>query len=195
MRGVPPCILQVDLTGKRAEAARGTIIAAVLEGGSKSSNLVVTSYYDQKPFYMITHSTPSVTWVELSERIYSHKAKTTVDFNFLRFNMSNEYNFEMNDNDVADQYRLVYIMQRFQRNPKWWWALWLWGMEVSLVNAFMMMRRYCKLKGVKQKIDHHKFNELIGRALLEPVNEWPKRYKKNEKTESGKKKGPPTATR
>ena len=38
----------------------------------------------------------------------------------------------------------------------------------------IMMRRYCKLKGVKQKIDHHKFNELIGRVLLDPVNEWPK---------------------
>ena len=109
--------------------------------------------------------------------------------------MSNKYNFEMNDNDVADQYRLVYMMQRFQRNQKWWWALWLWGMEVSLVNAFMMMRRYCKLKGVKQKIDHHEFNELIGRALLDPVNEWTKGYKKNGKTESGKRKRPPTATR
>ena len=114
IRGIPPCVLQVDLTGKRAEAARGTVIAAVLEGGSKSSNSVVTSCYDQKPFYMISHSTPSVTWVELSKRIYSHKANTTVDFNFLRFNMSNEYNFDMNDNDVADQYRLVYRMQRFQ---------------------------------------------------------------------------------
>ena len=50
MRGVLPCVLQVDLTGKRAEAARGTVIAALLEGDSKSSNLVVTSCYDQKPF-------------------------------------------------------------------------------------------------------------------------------------------------
>ena len=56
MNGVPPCVLQVDLTGKRAEAARGTIIAAVLEGDSKSSTLVVTSYYDQKSFYMIPHN-------------------------------------------------------------------------------------------------------------------------------------------
>ena len=66
---------------------------------------------------------------------------------------------------------------------------------MSLVNAFMMMRRYCKLKGVKQRFDNHEFNELIGRALLEPVNEWPKRYKKNGKTESRKRKRPPTATR
>ena len=85
---------------------------------------------------MISHSTPSVTWVALLKIIYSHKEKETVKFNFLRFNMSNEYNFEMNDNDVADQYRLMYRMQRFQRNQKWWWALWLWVMEASLANYY-----------------------------------------------------------
>ena len=56
-----------------------------------------------------------------------------VNLNFLRFNMSNEYNFEVNDNDVVDQYILVYRMQRFQLNQKWWWALWLWAMELLLV--------------------------------------------------------------
>ena len=56
-----------------------------------------------------------------------------VNLNFLRFNMSNEYNFEVNDNDVVDQYILVYRMHRFQLNQKWWWALWLWAMELLLV--------------------------------------------------------------
>ena len=51
------------------------------------------------------------------------------------------------------------------------------------------------MKGFKQSFDHHKFNELIGRALLDPVKEWPKRLKKSGKTESGKRKRPPTATR
>jgi len=31
-----------------------------------------------------------------------------VDFTFLRWNRSHEYNIEMNDNDVADQLQLVY---------------------------------------------------------------------------------------
>ena len=147
MWGVPSCVLQGELTGKRENADWGTVKAAVLEGDSKSCQLIITSCYDQKPFYMISHSTPSVTWVALSKIIYNHKEKETVNFNFLRFNILNEYNFEMNDNDVADQYRLVYRIQRFHHNQKWWWALWLWGMEVSLVNPFMMMRWYCKLKG------------------------------------------------
>ena len=108
IRGVPPCVLQEELTGNREDATQGTAEAAILEGESESCQLIITSCYDQKPFYMIFHSTPSVTWIALSKRIYSHKEKETVNFNFLRFNMSNEYDFKINDNDVADQYRLVY---------------------------------------------------------------------------------------
>ena len=67
MRGVPPCVLQEELTGKRADAARGTVKATVLEGGSKACQLIITSCYDQKPFYMISHSTPSVTWVAVKK--------------------------------------------------------------------------------------------------------------------------------
>ena len=72
----------------------------------------------------------------------------SVMYRFLRWNLSDEYNFEMNDNDVADQYRLVYRMQQLQQNYKWWWALWLWGMEASIVNAFWTMVSYCQWKGL-----------------------------------------------
>ena len=41
----------------------------------------------------------------------------------------------MNDNDVADQLCLVYRIMRFQRNIKWWWALFLWGYEVPRGTA------------------------------------------------------------
>jgi hypothetical protein len=53
-RGCPPSVLQEDKTGKAAEATRGTVKAAVLKGDSMSSDLVVASCYDQKPFYMIS---------------------------------------------------------------------------------------------------------------------------------------------
>ena len=68
----------------------------------------------------------------------------------------------------------------------------MWGMEVSLVNSFMIMRRYCKLKGVLQPFQHYEFNELIGRDLIDPINEWPKIMKRKRTTEAGKRKRPPT---
>ncbi len=79
----------------------------------------------------------------------------------------------MNDNDIADQLRLVYHIMRFQQNEKWWWALFIWGFEVSLVNAFMLMRRYCELKGVPVCYNHHHFNEKVGLAYLDPNKYWP----------------------
>ena len=125
--GCPPCVIQEEKTGKAAEAARNTVNAAILRGDSQSSDLVVASFYDQKPFYIISHSCENITWIPLSKKVWSSTLKKTADFTFLRWNLSDEYNYKMNDNDIADQLRLVYRFMRFQRNNKWWWALFLWG--------------------------------------------------------------------
>jgi hypothetical protein len=172
-RGCPPCVIQEEKTGKAAEAARGTVKAAVLKGESQSSDLVVASCYDQKPFYMISHSCESITWVPVTKKVWSSTLKKNVDFAFLRWNLSNDYNFEMNDNDIADQLRLVYRFMRFQRNNKWWWALFLWGYEVSMVNSYVSYKRYCELKGVPVQWSHHDWNEAIGYAHLDPDEDWP----------------------
>jgi hypothetical protein len=147
-QGVPPSTIQEELKEKRVEAARGTLKVTVMKGDSKSSNLVIASNYDQKPFYMLSHSTPNVKWVTCTKLIWSLTLMASIIYRFLRWNLSNEYNFEMNDNDVMDQYRLVYWIHRLQRNYKWWWALWLWGMEASIVNAFWTMVSYCQWKGL-----------------------------------------------
>ena len=174
-RGVPPCVLQEDATGKKADKVRGTVLAAVLKGDGRASNLIVSSCFDQKPFYMLSHSAEEVTWVEHEKLVYSHLLKRNVPYKFLRLNLSHEYNFEMNDNDIADQLRLVYRIMRFQRNQKWWWALWLWGVEVTVVNAYKMMTRYCELKGVNAPYNHHAFQEKIAYGLIDPAGEWPRR--------------------
>ena len=159
-------MIQEDLgTGRRADAARGTTKVAVLRDDSKSSNLIVASCYDQKPFYMLSHSIEEVTWIEKVRKVWSRMFGCPMPYKFLRWILSDDYNFEMNDNDIADQLRLVYRLQRMHRNQKWWWALWMWAMEVSLVNAYMMYRLYCELKGVGQEYDHHEFNETPGTRL------------------------------
>ena len=76
---------------------------------------------------MISHVILEVTWVTHEKRIFSPELKKEVPFKFLQCNLSHDYNFEMNDNTVADQLWLVYRIQRFQHNLKWWWVLWLWG--------------------------------------------------------------------
>ena len=48
------------------------------------------------------------------------------------------------------------------------------------------------MKGVRQPFQHHEFNELIGRALLDPIHECPKRMKEKGTTKAGKRKQPST---
>ncbi len=119
-RGVPKCVIQEEKTGKAADSAQGTVKIAVLKGDGKSKDLIVSSCYDQKPFYMLSHSIEKVTWIEKQKKVYSVALKKSINFKFLRFNLSDDYNFEMNDTAVADQLRFVYRMMRFQRNMKWW---------------------------------------------------------------------------
>jgi hypothetical protein len=124
---------------------------------------------------MISHNCKSVGWTPITKKLWSSALKMNVDHTFLRWSLSNQYNFEMNDNDVADQLRLVYRIMRFQRNNKWWWALFLWGYEVSMVNSYVCMKRYCELKGVPVPWTHHDWNEAIGYAHLDPIEDWPRR--------------------
>eukprot|EP00957_Ditylum_brightwellii_P129744 9897140-Ditylum_brightwellii.AAC.1 len=53
-RGVHPCVLQQELSGKGAEQSHGIVKAAVPKGDSHASNINIASGYDQKPFYMIS---------------------------------------------------------------------------------------------------------------------------------------------
>jgi hypothetical protein len=128
--GCPPCVIQEEKLGKHANAARGTVKAAVLKGDSMSSDLVVASCFDQKLFYMISSKVKKVSWEPIVKKVWSSPLKSNVDFTFLRWSLSHDYNYQMNDNDIADQLQLHYQIMRFQRNNKWWWALFLWGYKV-----------------------------------------------------------------
>ena len=57
-----------------------------------------------------------------------------------------------------------------------------------MVNAYMMMRRYCELKGVRQPYNHDQFQEMIGYALISP-EEW--KTKKRCKQTASKSPPPP----
>ena len=80
----------------------GPLKVAVLKGDSKSRDLIVVSNYDQKPFYMVSHSIGTVTWLEKEKLLWSTSAMKNVVYQFLRCNVPDDYNFEMNDNGVAD---------------------------------------------------------------------------------------------
>jgi hypothetical protein len=96
-------VFQKEKARRAANVVRGMVKVAVLKGDSQSSDLVVALCYNQKPFYMISSRCESVTWTPIAKKLCSKSLQRKVDFTFLRWLMSNDYNFEMNDNDIADQ--------------------------------------------------------------------------------------------
>jgi len=134
---------------------------------------------------MISSKCDEVLWIPAAKKVWSSNLKQYVDFTFLRWSLSHGHNFEMNDNDIANQLRLVYRIMRFQRNTKWWWALFLWGYEVSMVNSYVMMKRYREMKGVPVPWNHHDWNEVIGYAHLDPHEYWPRRKSSHSTTTEG----------
>ncbi len=126
--------------GSHGEGARFTVKSAMLMEGDHSTEIIVASVFDQKPFYMITNAAAEVTRVEVSKKVWRDKLSKHVALEFLQFCISHCYNYQMKNNDIAGQLRWQYIMMRFGRNFKRWWALWLWGFDATIVNAYMM---YC----------------------------------------------------
>jgi hypothetical protein len=72
----------------------------------------------KKSFYMISHSCENVLWTPITKKVLSNNLKKLVDYTFLHWNLSEDYNLEMNNNNIADQLWLVYCIMRFQRNNK-----------------------------------------------------------------------------
>jgi len=175
-RGAPPIVFQEEVTGKKAEAARGTVKAAVLKGDPRAQGLIVASCFDQKPFYMVSDVATKVGWNAVEKKVFSHSANKKIIYRFLRFNISDDYNFQMNDNDITDQLRLEYRMMSKSRNNKWWWALFLWGFEVSLANAFRMYSCCHDLFQITPEYSHYDFVEAVAQAWIDPVNYWPTRH-------------------
>ena len=168
-RGVCPEVNQeVPKTKTALEKARGTTKVAGLQNDPDSEHLIIGSCVDQKPFYMLSMAAEKIDWAEKTKMIWSHKEKKEVAHKFLRWSLSDCYNQEMNDCDIADQLRLVYRCLRFLRNSKWWWAEFLWVWETAIVNAYLSMKTYYIAMGVKPRWTHWEFQEKIAWALLDP---------------------------
>ena len=100
--------------------------------------------------------------------VYSHAAKKEVEHKCLWWSLNGTYNQEMNDNDIADQLRLVYRCLLFTRKTKWWWAEFLFVWETSIVNAYLLMKNFHLAMGIKPRWTHWEFHEEIAWALLDP---------------------------
>ncbi len=111
---------------------------------------------------MISNVATEVGWKIVEKKVYSQAAKKKIKCQFLCFNISNDQNHKMNDNNVANQLSLVYCMMKNTWNMKWWWAFWLWGFEVSLVNLYCTYFCYHGMMGIDPNYNHYESMNAVG---------------------------------
>ena len=140
-RGVPNCTIQDEVANKNLqEQVRGTTKAAVLEGDSECPDVVAFSVYDTKPVNFLSTACTSLHWKEKTKKVFSKDAGVMILMRFLRPNITDDYNHGMNNVDQADQLRGTYRFDRWMRKRKWWWAIWMWGVQLLLVNAYVLYK-------------------------------------------------------
>jgi hypothetical protein len=168
-RGIPQVVVQEEVKRSIEATTRGTVKAAVLEGDPNCPNLVAVSVYDTKPVHFITMVSECIEWVTKSRKVWNAAIQSLVSVEFLRLNVNNNYNGEMNDVDISDHLRKIYEFNHWLRNKKWCWAIFLYAMEVLLTNAYLV---YCSVMdeaGVEraQRRTHYQFLLEIAVAWID----------------------------
>ena len=171
-RGLPKCVLmQEKCNDIEKAAARGQVKAAVLKGDEHAKDMIAFSVYDTKPVHFISTASLSLKWIKKKKLVYDKVQNEIRDIEFLRTNIQNDYNNGMNDVDISDQLRKIYCFNRWLRNRKWWWAIFMWALGVILVNAYVAYvsantLTWCKKK--KDLLSHYEFRKAIALALIAP---------------------------
>ena len=161
-KGIPTCVRQFDVKDdKMLEAVRNTVRVAVLEGDEQINDLVAISFYDSKPVYFLSTVVPEIKWEVCGKKIFSKQLKEKVTKKFLRPNFVNVYNYDMNSVDRADHLRKNYALGQNLRQRKWWWSIFLWGLDVAMVNSYLLYKSYSRYSSRKKQ----KFETAEGSAL------------------------------
>jgi hypothetical protein len=200
-RGLPACVLQEEAKTKRLQmAARGTVKAAILKGDKDCKDLVACSFYDTKPVHILSMLCDSIKWIEKYRLVYDPEQAKMVGMKYLRLNMNDDYNNDMGHVDVADQLRGNYRMDRWIRQYKWWWSIWIWGFGVLQVNAYLFYQKMMDEFGVpkRDRLSQYDFRHSIALAWCSKDEPSMKQRRRanlpNTETVAGKRKAAPPPT-
>ena len=175
-RGVPSCVKQSELTKQEEIAeARGTLKIAKLIDDPEMPNLICTSLYDQKPFYMMSTALKDIQWIKILKKIWSTQYMRYAKVPFYRLNIVNEYNCKMGQVDIGDQLRGSYRYDHWLRKRKWWWALWMWLIQMLETNAYILYCMFHRVHGYEPPLSHYQFLYQGALAWLEPSKYFPKK--------------------
>ena len=105
-RGIPDQIKQaVEMNAKKAEALKGITTAARLINSAQSPDLLTICVYDNKPVHLLSMVAESVEWMAKHRKVYDRMSHKMRMMSFMRLNVIDDYNNNMNNVDIADQLR------------------------------------------------------------------------------------------
>ena len=169
-RGIPMSVLQEEVKNPNdAFKVRDTVKAAVLMGDKDCRDLVAVSVYDTKPVHFISSICDSIKWIDKNRKVWNEAKQEFSNMNFLRLNVNNDYNNDMNAVDIADQLRNNYRFDHWLRNFKWWWSIFMWAFGVLIVNSYVVYNSVCDATGLlkKQRYSQYQFRLAIARMWID----------------------------
>ena len=167
-RGIPSSVLQDEVQNRNEQGkVRGTVKAAELVGDPKCPGLVAVSIYDTKPVHFLSMRCENIKWVEKTRLVYDKNKGKTIRLKFLRLNVTEDYNYGMGHVDMADQLRNYYRMDHWLRNFKWWHSIFWWGLQVLLVNSYVV---YCRVmeQAEAKPVSHYEYHKACALAWIDP---------------------------
>jgi len=186
-RGLHNAVIQKEATTTEAlAAARGTVKVShrpltqydprtktshpVLDAAHQpivNCEVICCSYFEEnktKPFHMMTNIVECVEIVEFWRRCVSSSSGKVFWVKFLRLSVAHLYNHNMNSVDIGDQLRNIYRPDGLWfRMRKWWWAVFLWAMGQSVVNAYLVYKRVCADENASA-MSHLEFHVAVATA-------------------------------
>ncbi len=110
----------------------------VLTDDPEIQDLVAFSVYDSKPVHFLSMACTGLKWIEKRKKVFKRESSTNVSMAFLQPEVTDLYNNGMNNVDIADQLQGTYRFDHWIKKRKWWWSIWMWGVQVLLVNAYVL---------------------------------------------------------
>lgn len=149
----------------------GTTKAEILVGHDECPGLIACLVYDSKSVYLLSTAATEIKWITKDRKVYDYSIEDCVPMQYVCTDMQEMYNYGMNKVDLSDQYRSQYRMDHWKRQSKWLMALWLFGFQVCVVNAFVAYRTICTHlynMDTQELRTHYEFQKYLSLALIDP---------------------------
>jgi hypothetical protein len=137
--GLPFSVIQKEEKNLAQDELRwGTTKAARMKDCRECPDLLAASVYDTKPVHLLLTALNCVEWNVTQKISVEWEGKVKSFVKFLRLNMIDKNNHNMNSVDMADQLQGVYRPDHWMRNRKWWRAIWIWRIRVAGTNVYKL---------------------------------------------------------